>query len=237
LKPDEIKRLYDAAYAAEYEAKFLTSPMTSLDASYELELLKGLLVSSASWLDVGCGTGYFMRRFPHVNRTGLDLSPAMLEIAKASNPGAEFVQQNYLDDRGDWAGKFDLVSCMWYAYSFVDTIADLQQLIKNLSSWTRSGGRCFVPLADPALISGYPLPYHLPDGGFAGEVTLTGIMWSFSEADGTKVHRHLVTPHPQFMVENFEKYFEKVTLIRYPPAVPGWTGRPAIIAEQKRNAG
>jgi hypothetical protein len=74
----------------------------------------------------------------------------------------------------------------------------------------------FVPLADPELITGHALPYRLNSGEFAGNVTLTGIMWSFSEQDGKKVHSNLVTPHPDFMVESFERCFEDVTLIRYP---------------------
>jgi hypothetical protein len=36
------------------------------------------------------------------------------------------------------------------------------------------------------------------------------------------------------MVEMFESRFEKVNLVRYPPAFPGWTERPAIIAAQKK---
>lgn len=242
MTPDEIKRLYDAGYAAEYDAKFLMSPVLWPDTSYELELLGRLLGSAASWLDVACGTGYFLHSFPHVTRTGIDVSPAMLEIAKSSNPDVELIEQNYLDDRRDWIDKFDLVSCMWYAYSLVDTIAELLQLIKNLSAWTNNGGACFVPLADPALITGQALPYRLNnpfrlnDPGFAGEVTLTGIMWNFSEQDGKKVHRNLIAPHPDFMIESFERYFEDVTLIRYPPRFPGWTGRPAIIARKKRGA-
>jgi SAM-dependent methyltransferase len=234
LTPDEIRRLYDTAYAADYEATFLTSVLASADVAYEVELLGGLLESAASWLDVACGTGYFMRRFPHVKRTGIDLSPAMLEIARSSTPGAEIIEQNYLDGRSDWHAKFDLVSCMWYAYCLVDNIAELQRLIENLSSWTSDDGTCFVPLADPELITGHPLPFRMNSGGFAGDVTLTGILWSYSEHDGKKVHSNLLAPHPQFMIESFERYFEEVTLIRYPPAFPGWTGRPAIVARQKR---
>jgi SAM-dependent methyltransferase len=242
LKPDEIKRLYDAGYAARYDEKFLLSPVLWPDTSYELELLGRLLESAASWLDVACGTGYFFHAFPQVARTGIDLSPAMLEIAKAANPGVELIEQNYLDDRRDWVGKFDLVSCMWYAYSFVESIAQLLQLIKNLSAWTSSGGTCFVPIADPALLTGHPLPYRLnnpfrqSDAGFAGDITLTGIMWNFFEEDGKKVHRNLMAPHPEFMIESFERYFEDVTLIRYPARFEGWTGRPAIVARRKRAA-
>jgi SAM-dependent methyltransferase len=234
LKPDEIRCLYDASYAEQYEGAFLTSQLNAPDAAYELELLDRLLASSASWLDVACGTGYFMRHFPHIKRTGIDLSPAMLEIAAAANPGVDLHEQNYLDERSDWAGAFDLVSCMWYAYSLVETLRDLQKLIENLASWTSRRGTCFVPIADPDLMTGRELPYQLDRGGNAGDVTLTGIIWSYTEHGGSKVHRNLIAPHPQYMVESFLKYFENVALVRYPPAFPGWRGRPAILASEKR---
>jgi hypothetical protein len=36
------------------------------------------------------------------------------------------------------------------------------------------------------------------------------------------------------MVEQFAAYFDEVELVRYPPAFPGWSGRPAILASGKR---
>ena len=234
MKPDEVRRLYDRSYAAEYDEKFMTSSLSWPDVRHELELLRGLLEPADSWLDVACATGFYMRWFPQARRTGFDIAPAMVEIARSSNPGAKVIEANFLDERTDWIGKFDLVSCMWYAYCLVDTIAELLRLIENLSTWTSSGGRCFLPLADPELIAGQALPYRLSSGGWPGAVTLDGILWSYSEHDGEKVHSNLVAPHPDFMVESFEKYFEDVTLIRYPPAFPGWTGRPAIVARKKR---
>jgi SAM-dependent methyltransferase len=212
----------------------LTSELNAPDTAYELELLQTLLESAACWLDVACGTGYFLRRFPHVKRTGIDLSPAMLDIARASTPGAEFIEQNYLDERAEWVDAFDLVSCMWYAYCLVESVTELHRLIRNLAAWTGPNGTCFLPLADPSLITGLPLQYRLQSGGNAGEVTLTGIIWNYSEDDGTKVHADLIAPQVEVMVERFERHFDKVTLVRYPPTFPGWTGRPAIIAQKKR---
>jgi SAM-dependent methyltransferase len=234
VKPQDIRRLYDASYALDYETTFLTSDLNAPDTAYELELLQTLLTSAASWLDVACGTGYFLRRFPHVKRVGIDLSPAMLEIARASTPGAEFIEQNYLDERAEWTGAFDLVSCMWYAYCMVESIADLRRLIQNLATWTNPAGTCFMPLADPVLITGFPLQHRLERGGNAGEVTLTGILWGYHENEGTKVHSNMLAPLVECMIEFFELHFEDVTLVRYPPRFAGWTGRPAIIARKKR---
>jgi hypothetical protein len=59
-------------------------------------------------------------------------------------------------------------------------------------------------------------------------------MWSYIEDDGRKVHAHMLAPNIEFMVEQFERYFEKVEVVRYPPAFPGWTGRPAIVASRKK---
>jgi len=36
------------------------------------------------------------------------------------------------------------------------------------------------------------------------------------------------------MVERFETYFDRVEIIRYPPAFEGWQGRPALVASGKK---
>jgi len=165
----------------------------------------------------------------------LDLSPAMLRVARDGNPDVELIEHDFQVPIPAWADRFDLVSCMWYAYGLVDTIAALSRLVENLATWTAPGGKCFVPLADPVLITGVNLPYRRPDPTVEGEVTVTGILWGYSEEGGRNRHAHLLAPHVDFMVEMFESRFEKVSLVRYPPAYPGWTGRPAIIASQKKS--
>jgi SAM-dependent methyltransferase len=234
MRPEDVKQLYDGGYAAAYERKFLTSAVTSGDSAHEIKLLGELLKPESRWLDAACGTGYFLRQFPNLRRTGLDLSPAMLQVARDGNPDVELIEHDFQVPIPAWADRFDLVSCMWYAYSLVDTVAALSLVVDNLTSWTAPGGTCFVPLSDPVLITGVDLPYRRPDPNAEGEVTVTGILWSYSEEGGRKRHAHLVAPHVDFMVEMFQSRFEKVDLVRYPPTFPGWTGRPAIIATQKK---
>jgi ubiquinone/menaquinone biosynthesis C-methylase UbiE len=64
MNRDEIVRLYDEAYAAIYEREFLLAPLVQSDTEAELALLKGFLTTGTTWLDVACGTGFFLRHFP-----------------------------------------------------------------------------------------------------------------------------------------------------------------------------
>jgi SAM-dependent methyltransferase len=235
MKRGEIDRLYDDEYAASYEDKFLLSPLTIADSEYELELLRSFLNPGVAWLDVACGTGYFLRHFPEIRRAGIDLSPAMLRRAEAVNPSIEFKLHDFCEPIPAWSDRWGLVSCMWYAYGLVDTVRDLLRLIENLAAWTNPEGTCFVPLADPRMITGVDLPYE-PKSPFPGKVTITGILWSYTEDDGHKVHTQQVAPNIEFMVEQFEIFFESVAVIRYPPASPSELGRPAIVATRKRAA-
>lgn len=234
MKPNDVKRLYDADYASSYEAKFLTSEVNYPDTEFELKLVGELLPSDAEWLDVACGTGYFLKAFPHMRRMGADLSPAMLERARSENPGVEFHEHDFRMARPEWVDRFGLVSCMWYAYTLVDTIQEIDQVVANLAAWTRADGTCFVPLADPRLISRCNLPYHIQDRN-PGQVVVTGILWSFSEADGTKVHQHLVTPQVEYMTASFGRFFEDIRIVIYPHKADGIHGRPALVARGKRS--
>jgi SAM-dependent methyltransferase len=233
MKPHDIVQLYNDAYAAKYEQEFLLSPLSNSDTEAELQLLTKFLTPGVRWLDVACGTGFFLRHFPDVDRAGIDLSPAMLRLAREGNPTIALREHDFRDPIAEWENQWGLVSCMWYAYGFADTVRDLDKLISNLWLWTSMAGTCFVPLADPALITGVNLPYQAPTHN-AGKVMITGIMWSYIEEGICGAHTHMLAPNIEFMVELFQQYFERVDIIRYPPAFTGWQGRPALVASGKR---
>jgi SAM-dependent methyltransferase len=226
--------LYDDEYAASYDAKFLQSPLTKADAEHEVELIGGFLQTARNWLDVACGTGYFLRRFPSVTRAGLDVSPAMLERAREGNEGVPLLLHDFRDPLPAWRDRWSLVTCLWYAYGLVDTLDELVGVIHNLWTWTSPDGLCFVPLADPRLMTGVALPDRVPWGESGDYSRIAAIVWSFVEEDGAKTHSNQIAPTVTFMVEQFQVYFEDVEVIRYPPAFPDWEGRPALVARGKR---
>jgi SAM-dependent methyltransferase len=233
MNREQIESLYDAGYAASYEEKFIHSELAKVDSEFEVQMLGRFLRSGCRWLDVACGTGYYLSRFPKCERAGLDLSPAMLSLARQANPGIPLLQHDFRDPYPAWHDRWGLVSCLWYAYCLVDSVPEVATVIRNLASWTASDGACFVPLADPRLISGVDLPYEVKSP-WKGKVYVSGIYWSYVEDDGRKVHAHLISPSVDFMVEEFQKYFPKVEILEYPPAAPGWQSRAALVASGKK---
>jgi SAM-dependent methyltransferase len=184
MKPEDITRLYDEAYAAAYEENFLLSPLTKPDSDHELELLRSFLTAGVTWLDVACGTGYFLHHFPQTERAGIDLSPAMLRLARQANPGVSLIQRDFRDANASWIDRWGLVSCMWYAYGLVDTVSDILRLIENMGLWTAPNGTCFMPLADPRMMTGVNLPYEASSPN-PGRLMITGIVWSYIEDGGS----------------------------------------------------
>jgi SAM-dependent methyltransferase len=236
VKPDELVRLYDRDYAAVYDRNFLERFPHEADTRHELELIGSLLSPGARWLDAGCGTGYFLARFPEFDRAGLDLSPAMLERARECNPGVEFRRHDFRDPLPEWNDGFDLVSCMWYAYGMVDSVDEVSQVIANLAAWTAPAGTCFLPVADPDLVARIELPDRIPYGPLVespGEIRITGIMWSFTEETG-KAHRHLISPSVAWLRDELGRHFEGVETIRYPPGNEFMGARPALLGTRKR---
>lgn len=229
---DYIARLYDDEYAATYDEKFFTSPLGKSDCEYELVLIKQFLAKGGNWLDVECCTGFYLRHFPQVERAGIEMSPAMIRRAREGNPDIPLLLHDFREPLNRWESHWDLVTCMWYNYGLVGTIEELDKVIHNLWSWTSAAGTCFVPLADPKLIAGVALPYQVPTS-WEGRVQITGIVWSYLEEDGRKVHSQMLAPNLEYMVERFQMYFKQVEIVRYPPAFAGWEGRPALIATEK----
>lgn len=234
MKRSEVEALYDAEYAARYDAKYLLSDIHRSDTEFEVELLDRLLEPDAHWLDVACGTGYFLARFPQRVRAGCDLSPAMLEQARAANPDVALERHDFLEPRPEWAGAWDLVSCMWYAYCYVERMDDVWRVFDQLAAWTAPGGTCFVPYCDLNLIFRTHFPQAQLPTLDPGELVLDGLVWSYREHTGQH-HRQLYAPHPRRIDAYFERYFEQVEVVDYPPAKPEWeVGRSAMVARGRR---
>lgn len=213
MNPDQVQNLYDASYAASYEEKFIQSPIHSANMSAAKEELAKHL--RGEWLDLACGTGHFLSQFPHAPRHGLDLSGDMLAHAREKNPGVDFTHGSFLDLHPEWEGRWGTISCMWYAYGLLSTLTEVRQLLTNCARWLQPGGILFLPYANPRLIGGADFPdlIDYPQGG----IRVDGVIWSFIEDEGAKVHEHQVAPSLDWIGRNTEGLFRSLELITLPP--------------------
>ncbi|MEY2422423.1 MAG: hypothetical protein QOI95_2490 [Acidimicrobiaceae bacterium] len=242
MEADEVRALYDPGYAAMYEERFLLHGWSRHNAEFEVELLGQLLDRDASrakaprWLDVGCGSGWFLSRFRGVDRSGLDLSPAMLDIARRNSPDAELREGSFLDRHDDWTGHWDVVSCMWFAYCYAGTLDRVEQVLDNLSRWTATGGAVFLPVCDFELLAGgRSVPYENKDiGVFGGPLQITSVTWDWTDEVGGKRHEHLVAPHIDHVARRLRPHFDSVSYVTYPRFEPDAVPRRALLATGKR---
>jgi tetratricopeptide (TPR) repeat protein/4-hydroxybenzoate polyprenyltransferase len=238
MDKNNVLEIYDDNYAQEYNQKFLLDEASKQNADFEEETISKLLDEigeGATWLDVACGTGYFLSRFPNIERAGLDISPAMLKVAKQENQNALLVQGDYRDKRPQWERQWDLVSCMWWAYSYAESLSELEKVIENFANWTSKRGICFLPVCDPMELGAgeLKLPYiskHIGEAG--GYYQFEGVIWSWIDEQAEKRHLNLLAPQLDYMLALFKKYFEQVEIIEY-PLVAG-AKRKAIAARCKK---
>ena len=238
MNKNDVPEIYDEDYAQKYNKRFLLNERSKNNADFEQETINKLLSEigeEAKWLDVACGTGYFLSCFPNIERAGLDISPAMLNVAKQTNPDVLFVQGDYRDEHPEWEGQWDLVSCMWWAYSYVESLSQLERVFENLADWTSERGICFLPVCNPAELGAgeLKLPYTSKDmGEGGGYYRFEGVIWSWIDEKAEKHHLNLLAPQVEYMANLLKKYFEQVEVIEYPSFGEGQ--RKAIVARSKK---
>ena len=103
------------------------------------------LENPARVLDIGCGpgnsTGFLVQRWPEAEVIGLDSSPAMLEQARQSLPGLQWIEQDATRDLS-FLGKFDLV----FSNAALQFLPDHERVIPNLFGLLNPGGVLAVQL-------------------------------------------------------------------------------------------
>lgn len=207
---DEVLAIYGAVYAASYDDKFLHGEHYEEATAFELQWLREHLPPRARWLDVACGTGWFLSRFPEVARCGLDLSPAMLDHARRANPGVPFLEADFRDAHPQLDGQWELVTLMWWAYCYAGSVAAIRKTVANLASWTAPGGSCFVPICDPEELCQTRIANQL------GGTEITAVVWNWTDEGCGVLHENLIAPHRDYLVRLFEPHFETVEILDYP---------------------
>ncbi|WP_185817053.1 class I SAM-dependent methyltransferase [Hymenobacter metallilatus] len=236
MKTTDVLQVYDAHYAADYDNRFLLLPDIRSNTEADLTLLRGLLGPDARWLDIGCGTGYFLSKFPGVARAGYDLSAAMLAQARRGSPDALFFREgDFRDPVPEWEAQWSLVTCMWSAYSYCETVKEVEQVVANMVEWTRPGGAIFIPVLDLEEMRGTSVLYHTDSAGiFPGDFWITGVTWSWAESETGKTHHHLIAPHIEHFIRLLAPHFKQVEVVSHPAVVPGGPARRAVLATARR---
>jgi SAM-dependent methyltransferase len=230
----ELLGLYDREYAAVYNDRFLLGKNFRECTAYEASLVGQLLRPAAAWLDVACGTGYFLSRFPNVERCGLDLSPAMLEQARLANPGVTLFDGDYRIPMPKWHDRWDLVSCMWYSYCYAGSVSGVEAVVRNLAAWTAPHGTCFLPVCDPDILCKTRIPQHPPADSNDGRLEITAVVWNWVDEPSGRRHNGLIAPQIAYLVALFESLFRHVQVHTYPAFQDDCLqARKAIIARMK----
>jgi len=232
MKQHEIENLFDDDYAAAYNKNYLLGEHFRECTEFELSLVRNLLFDARNWLDIACGTGYVLSRYPNVERAGLDLSPSMLSVARRANPGVPFYEHDFREPFDDMQARWDLVSCMWYSYCYAESIEEIRKIVSNMATWTSSRGSCFMPVCDPKAVCSinvsYPATSH-------GNLKITGLIWDWTDIPSGKRHLNLLAPTTELLVDMFLVFFNEVTVIPYPAFVTDCRAATrAIVAKRKR---
>jgi ubiquinone/menaquinone biosynthesis C-methylase UbiE len=116
--------------------------------------------AGACILDVGCGTGEYVRRVNELGFTasGLEPADAMRAVAIKKNPSASIVsgvatELPYPDE------SFDLVICI-EVLRYLDR-ADIRQALRELRRVLRPGGTMFLTMVNRYALDGFFLHYSL----------------------------------------------------------------------------
>lgn len=154
----------------------------------EAPSLMGLLgdLSGRRVVDLACGEGYYTRKVAAVGASrvvGVDLSPGMIELARAQEQnqplGIEYVVSDARDLAGQ--GEFDIVVAA-YLLNYARTRDELAAMAAAICRCLRPGGRFVTVNSNPALFTDgngdyakYGFTTRLGDGAVEG----TPVTWSF----------------------------------------------------------
>jgi len=117
-----------------------------------LEILRESQITTGLVVDLGCGSGIWARELSRADYDvlGIDISPAMIEIARNRVPRAEFRVESLLRARLPECGAVtSLGECVNYLFDRSNTIRRLRRLFDRVFAALRPGGVFVFDIAEP----------------------------------------------------------------------------------------
>jgi SAM-dependent methyltransferase len=109
-------------------------------------------------LDVACGTGRHLELLrERYDVEGLDLNPALLEVARERCPGVAFHEADMADFSLE--GRFDVVTCLFSSIAYVRTAERLRKAILCMRRHVNPGGVLVIE------------PWFAPETYWTGTIT------------------------------------------------------------------
>jgi SAM-dependent methyltransferase len=140
----ERDRAHHEAIAWEYE-RVVNEPR-ALGNQALFSNVPNMLKSRRSMLDLGCGTGQMIDRFGALfdSATGVDHSPAMLQVARAKPAGkkAQYLQNDVMHYIHNCEEQFDLISMVGFLHHL--KAADAVQVIKDARRCLSANGLLLI---------------------------------------------------------------------------------------------
>jgi ubiquinone/menaquinone biosynthesis C-methylase UbiE len=145
----------DVRVAAEYDDEHRGNEITEADVPFYLELANEAAAAGQSVLDLACGTGRVALPIAEagVRVTGIDASPAMLEVARQKRAGAD----NPTWIEGDMTSfeldqRFGLVIIPFRSFLHLLTVEDQKACLQTIHRHLLPGGRLALNFFNPDLV-------------------------------------------------------------------------------------
>lgn len=159
--------MYGAELAEVYEEVYRSRGKDwEAEAAHLAGLIRSRFPQARSLLDVACGTGAHLAGFAELfdHTEGLEVSAAMRALAAQRLTGT-LVHDGDMRDF-DLGRKFDAVSCMFTAISYVGGLTDMREAVRCMAQHLVPGG---VLVIEP-----WWFPEKFIEGYVAGEVVYAG---------------------------------------------------------------
>lgn len=214
MERSQLLRTYDGTYADTYDLRWIESRPAK--NKFEVDLVRAELTTAQSWLDVACGTGWMLSRMDQYAgvRAGVDLSPAMVRLARSRCPGAR-IYAGDATQRDAVGGEWGLVTSFWGAYGLQPTMSDAIRFVENLVLWLAPGRRGLLTVVSPQRMSN-----RTPIGVVPNNDSVTD--WSLIEGSN-ETHSNVYSPSCatlQATVENVGGVCEWLEYPREDPSYP-----------------
>jgi SAM-dependent methyltransferase len=204
---ERVLEIYTSDYISLYDRYHLDTVPTKY--RHNLSYLNRFLRDGHKWLDVGCGSAWhFSNVGKSVEKVGVDISQAQIDVARKNNPSATFICDDALSvDIPEC--KFDLVTSFWGPYCYLDSEDQIVEFFNRLVSWVRPGGNLYVELLLPDEVYSFNFsPHSAFTETYVTPLREDYTKWQYEDPGGKHI---MLSPPLEFFTNFLSDRFKKLS--------------------------